>query len=104
MVMDAPHGWHHHHTHNNQRWSCSSTGDGQEHLVHSRNIIALGLLISHSTTLMHTNDGAHGVEHVDEEEGKHHYQHIETEHLTPFKLAGCPREYHHVSWPSPDLR
>ena len=38
--------------------------------------------------MAHTQEGTNGVKHIYEEEGEHAYQHIETQHISPFKLQG----------------
>ncbi len=63
-------------------------GVGQEHLLHAGNVVPAVAFRHQTGTLMHTDDGAHGVEHVNEQEGENNHQHIQGEDIVPFELEG----------------
>ena len=60
-------------------------GIGKEHLLYAFNLVAA--LLDETCTLVHADYGAHGVEHVDEEEGEHHRQHVPADDAAPLELA-----------------
>ena len=57
---------------------------GHEDLVDA---VDVAFLIDHAGFLRNADNGAHGVEHVDKEEGEEDDEHVEREHFAPLELA-----------------
>lgn len=59
-------------------------GISHERLVQTR---YASVLLHHARLCAYAHERAHGVEHVDEEEGEHHHEHIEREDVVKLELA-----------------
>ena len=62
---------------------CCTHGVSHKGLVE---ILHVAIIIYHTGTVGHTDKGADGVEHIDEQEGEYHNDHINGEDIVPLKL------------------
>lgn len=66
------------------RASHGGYGISHERLVQTR---YASVLLHHARLGAYAHERAHGVEHVDEEEGEHHHEHVEREDVVELELA-----------------